>query len=64
MLSSYALLRRPVRLGLRSATPFLSRLYVVGPAPPGLTSGEKQIYDKLLDVLEPSALTVQDVSGA
>ena len=64
MLSSHALFRRPLRLGLRSITPFLSRLYVVGRAPPSLTPGEKQIYDKLLDALEPSALTVQDVSGA
>lgn len=64
MLSGHALLRRPLRLGLRFATPCLSRLYVVGPAPPSLTTGEKQIYDKLLDALEPSALTVQDVSGA
>jgi len=57
------LLRRPLRLGPWPATRVLSRPYVVGPAPPSLTPGEKQLYDKLLGPLEPSALTVQDVSG-
>lgn len=50
-----ALASRPPCTGLR--------LYALGPAPPEMTPGERQIYDKLVDTLEPAELDVKDVSG-
>ncbi len=51
--------RRIASLPARVA--FLRRGYVV--PPPGLDKGEENIYKKLSERFEPSALAVQDVSG-
>ena len=53
--------RRIAQLPARVA--LLSRSYVAAP-PPGLDKGEENIWKKLSENFQPTALAVQDVSGA